>query len=138
MAKKSPFIFENGVLHNPNNTFVVKNSSVSVRFCNNGTGNLYERIVFSDAMIALNQNPKNAIEIDAIINKGIYISNQEDGSLDVGLSFVNNTNQERASKKIRSFQKKGEEVAITVINTDYNSFYIKGIVYEHFAHDKYI
>jgi hypothetical protein len=141
MAKRNPVTIANNVIYNANNTVAIKNRSMSVRFCKehsqkNGP-RPYERIVLGDATIAMTVKPQNSVEVDGIIDIGGYISNEQNNDLDFGLSFLNSVNQERVSQKIRSTPK-GDVVEITFINTDYNAFYIKGIVLEHFMDGNYV
>ena len=139
MAKRHLFMLEKqSIIHHPQNTIAIKNPLAGIRFCKKNYADYqYERIVFEDVTIAMTQKPKHSLGVDGIISKGAFISNQDDGSLDVGLCFLNSINQDRVSQKIRSVPK-GEEVEITLVTTDYGAFYIKGTVIEHFADNEYI
>jgi hypothetical protein len=141
MAKRKPVTIANNVIHNESNTIAIKNKSMSIRFCKENSQKNgprpFERIVLRDATIAMTGNPKNSVEVDAVIDIGGYISNEESGNLDFGLSFLNSKNQERVSQKVRSTPK-GDVVEITFINADFNAFYIRGVFLEHFIDGNYV
>jgi hypothetical protein len=141
MAKRKPVTIANNVIHNESNTLAIKNKSMSIRFCKehsqkNGP-RPYERIVLGDATIVMTVKPQNSVEVDGVIEIGGYISNEQNGDLDFGLSFLNRKNQERVSQKILSASG-GDLVEITFINADFNAFFIKGVLVEHFVDGNYV
>jgi hypothetical protein len=115
------------------NTMSISNASGVVRMCNHRQpGYQFESFDIRNMTITLTQKPMAAFTVDGLIDIESHISTEENGDLDLGVSFVNALNQDKVSQKIRSV-KKGKEVDISLLTTDFNVIRITGKVLKHFV-----